>query len=697
MPEGRLDIEVGVTAAPVLGMRRILVVGVHVLLIPVAYHAAVRLLAGTPLPADAAELFARTAPLVLVLRMVAFGWFRLFDGWWSNAGMHDLTDLVKAITASTFLMALYFVAVGGVGSLPGALLVVDWLLAMAVFGGLRFGVRSIRDGRAGREKRTRGKRALVIGAGEAAEGLLRQVRRNESDKILPVALVDDDPAKRGMRLHGLRVEGTTEDIAQLAARHRIELLVLAMPSATRDQLKRIVDRCMDAGIDFRIVPTLEELVDGRARLNQLRSVEIEDLLGRSSVDLRLDLVELDLAGCTAVVTGGAGSIGAELVRQIARFRPQRLVIVDKAESPLYFIHLEMQQAYPQLDVVPVIMDITDEHGLGELFERHRPTHVFHAAAYKHVPLMEEHVSAAVRNNVFGTLALAACAARHGVAKFVLISTDKAVRPSSVMGATKRIAERIVLGWPALQGARTDFRAVRFGNVLGSDGSVVPLFKRQLAAGKPLTVTHPDVTRYFMTIPEAVQLVLQAAVIPEAAGRISMLEMGEPVRIVALAENLIRLSGLEPYHDVPIVFTGLRPGEKLHEELMSQIESTVATAVEKVHVVQTDEVDGLSLQFNLERLRVAIAEATREDLLRSLRALVPECVEPLRRAEWMTPLVTPMMPELAATPAKPGAASEAYAAAVHGNGTGNHSQRRAVERSPVGTQPGGQRGAPRVAV
>jgi FlaA1/EpsC-like NDP-sugar epimerase len=437
------------------------------------------------------------------------------------------------------------------------------------------------------------------------------------------------------------VAGGIDDIGSLVRQHRIELLVIAVPSATPEQMQRIVDRCVETGVEFQIVPSLEELLDGRARSGQLRKVEIDDLLGRQPIQLKTQHVEDDLAGRVVLVTGGAGSIGSELARQIARFRPARLILVEQAESPLYFVHLEIAKAHPELDVVPVVGDVADTGRMEHVFSRYKPDYVFHAAAYKHVPMMERNVVEAVRNNVLGTLQLAECAARHEVGKFVLISTDKAVRPSSVMGATKRIAERIVLGWPTLRRSRTDFRAVRFGNVLGSDGSVIPLFKRQLAAGQPLTVTHADVTRYFMTIPEAVGLVLQAAAIPEVAGRIAMLEMGQPMRIVELAENLIRLSGLEPYRDVPIIFSGLRPGEKLHEELMSDVEVTIPTSVEKIHVVETDEPDPSSVRAGLERLAAAVALATQEDILGAIRAMVPECVEPLRSPGWNRPAFMPV--------------------------------------------------------
>jgi FlaA1/EpsC-like NDP-sugar epimerase len=337
----------------------------------------------------------------------------------------------------------------------------------------------------------------------------------------------------------------------------------------------------------------------------------------------------ELHGRTVLVTGGAGSIGSELARQVAGYSPARLIVFDQAESPLYFMHLDLLRSHPGLEVVPLVGDVTDQARVEHVFARYRPDYVFHAAAYKHVPLMEANTVEAVRNNVLGTLCVAQAAARYGAEKFVLISTDKAVHPSSVMGATKRLAEQVVLGWPALGRTHTDFRAVRFGNVLGSDGSVIPLFKRQLAAGEPLTVTHPEVTRYFMTIPEAVQLVLRSAALPEAAGRICMLEMGKPVRIVELAENLVRLSGLEPYTDVQIVFTGLRPGEKLHEELMAEAEETVPTEVQKIRIVQTAEPDAEHLTRGLDRLAAAVAVGDNADILSAIRALVPECVPPLR--------------------------------------------------------------------
>jgi FlaA1/EpsC-like NDP-sugar epimerase len=357
---------------------------------------------------------------------------------------------------------------------------------------------------------------------------------------------------------------------------------------------------------------------------------IEDLLGRPPVILDLSSARADLEDRVVLLTGAAGSIGSELARQIAPFRPARLVLLDQAESDLYFLHLELREAHPGLDLVPVLCDITSQTRLSQVCAQHRPQYVIHAAAYKHVPLMETNVLEAVRNNVLGTLLVATTAVRHGAAKLLLVSTDKAIRPSNVMGASKRVAERIIFGLPNLHRAGTDFRAVRFGNVLGSKGSVVPLFERQLAAGGPITVTHPMVTRYFMTIPEAAQLVLQAGSLPETAGAIAVMEIGEPVRILDLAEKLIRLSGRVPSRDIQIVFTGLRPGEKLTEEQISALEASVPTSAEKIRISHPHENAGPDLVQGLTRLFTCLDAGDQEGSLTTLCELVPECVAPLRQ-------------------------------------------------------------------
>jgi FlaA1/EpsC-like NDP-sugar epimerase len=613
--------------------RRAQIIALHLLLFPVGYYLAflLRFDFDLRLTARYMVVFLETLPIVLAVRAVAFGAFGLYRGCWRYVGISDLTALLKAVTLSSALTlgVLYFA--GMLRVYPRSVVFLDWAVCLLMFGGMRFAVRLVKDEPSllFHVPRKDQVRAVVIGAGSAGERLIRELRRDRHARIAPVALVDDDPTKRGMSLHGVSVLGATEDLAEVARNSGAALAIIAIPSAARREMMAMIQSCKDAGLECQIVPSLPELLSGRAKLSQLRDVDIEDLLGRGAVELDLAEARQRLAGKVVMVTGGAGSIGSELARQLAVLRPGRLVLVEQAESALYFVQLELADAYPDLELVPVIADVTDRARMAELFGAQRPDFVFHAAAYKHVPLMEHNVAEAVRNNVGGTLCVAQNAARFGAEKFVLISTDKAVRPSSVMGATKRIAERIVLGWPTLVESRTDFRAVRFGNVLGSAGSVIPLFKAQLAKGGPLTVTDPEVTRYFMTIPEAAQLVLLAATLPEAAGRISMLEMGEAVRIADLAENLIRLSGLTPGVDVEVRYTGLRPGEKLYEELMSGVEETVSTGVEKIRVLRTHEADGGALEAAVSGLLAGAAAGVTADILDGIGAMVPECVSPLR--------------------------------------------------------------------
>ncbi len=621
--------------------RRLLILAAHALLAVMAYAAAFVLRFDGKPPASAVSAFVNTLGVLVVLRLAAFVAFELHRGFYKHFGLVDLITLAKAVTAGSVAFVVALLALGWWGAVPRSVVVIEWMITLLLAGGERLAVRYTLEGRLSRLARrgARGKRVLVVGAGEAAERLLRQLSHDVDGRMNVVALLDDDPGKQHRSLHGVPVAGEVNCLDAVVRRQQIELVVIAISSASPEQMRRIVERCLQLKVEFKRLPSMREMLQGSAKAGVLADVQLEHLLVREPVAFDEERVSRDLGGSVVLITGGAGSVGSELARQIARAGPAKLVLVEQAESPLYFVDLELRKAHPDLEVVPVIGDIADQETVERIFAEHRPDHVYHAAAYKHVPLMECNIREAVHNNVWGTLCVAECAARWGARKFVLISTDKAVRPSSVMGATKRVAERIVLGWPSLRSSETEFHAVRFGNVLGSDGSVVPLFQRQLAAGEPLTVTHPDVRRYFMTISEAAQLVLHAAALSDAAGRITMLDMGEPIRILDLAENLVRLSGLEPYRDVQIVFTGLRPGEKLHEELRSAGECTVPTTVEKVSIVQTDEVDGAGVQQGVERLLASALRGEASASLSALRELVPECVPPLRGMGVATPTST----------------------------------------------------------
>ena len=627
----------GMLSAFMVAYRRPLILAFHVLLLPVAYLLAYALrFDGWP-PAPYDGIFVRTVGWIVGLRLLAFGLFGLYRGWWRYVGVADLKALLLATTASSLAFIAILFLTGDIDALPRSIVPLDWTITLLLFGGGRLLVRMAREemavpGLPGlRQGKASGRPVIIIGAGNAGERLIAELKRDPDNRLRPVALVDDNARKHGQRIHGVPVLGDVGALADVARTCDAAEAIIAVPSATREQMNTILAGIRAAKLRCQIVPSLPELLGGAARLSQVREVKIDDLLGRRAVSLDSGPVRASLVGQTVMVTGGAGSIGSELVRQIAQYVPKRLIILDQAESPLYFIHHEVHAAFPKVNVTPVVCDVADAARVNAAVAKYAPDYVFHAAAYKHVPLMEDHVVEAVRNNVRGTLNVAAAAAEHGCKRFVLISTDKAVRPSSIMGATKRIAERVVLGYrgrAGCDGAATDFRAVRFGNVLGSDGSVIPLFKKQLAKGGPLTVTHPEVTRYFMTIPEAVQLVLAAATLPEAKGRISMLEMGQPVKIAELARNLIRLSGLEPDVDVEVAFTGLRAGEKLYEELMGEVEATVPTKVDKIRVVQTDEPDPASLWREIDALLDAVAAGREEKARPLIRRLVPECVQPL---------------------------------------------------------------------
>jgi FlaA1/EpsC-like NDP-sugar epimerase len=498
-------------------------------------------------------------------------------GWWRYASIRDVVRLVAANLAGSVLgcFALPWFAPQG---FPRSIYFLDFMLCFGMTAGVRLAVRLAFEFSRLPNLTVR-KRTLIYGAGDAGVALLREIQQNPALSYEIVGFIDDAPAKVGSFIHRVRVLGNGAVLSYIVAAQNIETVLIAMPSANGTEMTDILKRCNEAGVSYKTVPGLAEVIEGNGLATQIRDVAVEDLLGRNPVHLEENQIRAALQGKVVLVTGAAGSIGSELCRQIARFHPAGIVGFEIAESPLFEIDREMRQAFPQVPFYPEIGSIQNRARLDEVLRQYRPSVIYHAAAYKHVPLMEAHIFEAIENNVFGTYNVAVAAAEHGVEDFVMISSDKAVRPTNVMGATKRIAELLLLG---LQNGRTKYAAVRFGNVLGSNGSVIPIFKKQIAAGGPVTVTHPDMRRFFMTIPEACQLVLQAAVIAEG-GQICVLDMGEPVKIVDLATNLILLSGLKPDEDIKIEFTGMRPGEKLYEELSTLLEDTAPTAHEKIRI------------------------------------------------------------------------------------------------------------------
>ncbi len=556
-------------------------------------------------------------PVVVIIQAAVFWYFGLYRGVWRFASVPDLVRIVKAVVTGAAAAAFAIFLLTRMQNIPRAVFPLYGGLLIGLLGAPRLVYRWLKDHRLYAKA---GQKALVVGAGRAGEMLVRDMLRDPASPYVPVVFVDDDPQKRGREIHGVRVQGGCDRIPKIVERQEIELVLIALPSATSKQVRRIVEICEGTGVPFRILPRIQDLVTGQASLKQLRDVRIEDLLGREKVTLDWDAITRDLAGRSVMVTGGGGSIGAELCRQVARLKPSKLIVLEQSEFNLYRIDLEIAGDFPQLPLVSMLGDVCDEITLEQAFQEHAPEIVFHAAAYKHVPLLEQQVRPAVLNNIFGTRSVASAAAKHGCGTFVLISSDKAVNPANVMGMTKRIAEMCCQTLAG--GARTRFVTVRFGNVLASAGSVIPLFQDQIAAGGPVTVTHPEIMRFFMTIPEACQLILQASIIG-SGGEILVLDMGEPVKVSYLAEQLILLSGKKPGEEIEIVYTGLRPGEKLYEELFHDREKLAETVHPKILLARSRPVDREVLEDSLAVLRSACDRGDEGAMKQILRELVPE--------------------------------------------------------------------------
>ena len=556
--------------------------------------------------------------VVMALQGSVLWWTGLYRGLWRFASLPDLGNIARAAMLGALGIAVALFLYDRLGNTPRSALLFYPLALTVLLGGPRLLYRYWKDNRIDLYGSGARKRVLVLGAGRAGELLVRELR--SAGLYMPVGFLDDNRALAGARVHGVPVLGRISDVNRIAREVAAQMLLIAMPSTTREAMQRVVERCELSGLPFRMVPRLQDVVAGRKQFNELKEVAIEDLLGREPVQLDWTAIRQQLSGKRILVSGGGGSIGAELCRQAARLGASSLAILELSEFNLYQIERELRGAFPDLALHVFLGDVGDAATCAHVFARARPEVVFHAAAYKHVPLLQAQTREAVRNNVLGTLTLAQTVRAHGCEIFVLISTDKAVNPANVMGASKRAAE--LAFHTVASSANTRFITVRFGNVLDSAGSVVPLFREQIRAGGPVTVTHPEVTRYFMTIPEACQLIFQAAVLGRG-GEIFALDMGEPVLIRYLAEQMIRLTGKEPGRDIPIVYTGLREGEKLFEELFHEQEHYDATAHEKIFLARHRDLTPQQATQILARMIAAVRRFDEPALVTLLAELVPE--------------------------------------------------------------------------
>ena len=568
------------------------------------------------LPANFAAELELTLIWVVPLQMAIFWQFGLYRGIWRYASTADLRRIVLAVAFSSAAIPLLFWMLRFGLVIPRSVLVINPILLILMMGGSRFVYRLWKEQGLYGAIKLHGEPVLVLGAGDAAASLAKELSRSSDWRL--VGFLDDNSARHGRTLNGIRVLGGLDSLPEWVERLGVQQVIIAMPSSSHQQRKRAIQLCNAAGVKVLTVPSFDDLMSGKVAVSQLRAVELDDLLGRDPVQLDGAGLHGLLTGKTVMVTGAGGSIGAELCRQVARFSPARLVLFEQSEFALYTIEQELQQSFPMLKFACLVGDVRDAARVDEVMQLHQPAVLFHAAAYKHVPLMEQHNAwQAIRNNVLGTWTVARAAQRHGVGKFVMISTDKAVNPTNVMGTSKRLAEMVC---QALQpSGNTRFVMVRFGNVLGSTGSVIPKFREQIAQGGPITVTHPEITRFFMSIPEAAQLVLQAGLMGQG-GEIFVLDMGEPVKIVDLAKDLIRLSGLAE-EDIKIEFTGLRPGEKLYEELLADSEHTLPTPHPKLRIAQARQTDAAWLEKLLEW--TSVPTMPDEQVRTALRDWVPE--------------------------------------------------------------------------
>jgi len=621
----------------VLRKRLILIIGVDVLIWTAAWLLAFLIRFDFDIPALRWSQWKQLLPFILVARLVVFYFFDLYRGMWRYTSISDLFNIIKAASfSSLFVVSLVVFWTRFIGY-PRSVFIIDWCLTVLLISGFRLGIRLyfevVSEQKTWdivshtlfgslRQRRHDRRNLLIIGAGDCGEKIYREIRDNARLRYNVVGFLDDDKAKSGMKIHAIPVVGQIEDIKDITKKLSVDEALIAIPSASSQQMRKIVNLCKDSGIEFQTIPGMGELINGKVSVNAIREVAYRDLLGREAIKLDEARIGAYIKGRSVLVTGAGGSIGSELCRQICRFQPKKIVLYERAETPLYELQLELRQNFGDVEIVVQLADVRDRSQLKRAFEISRPHAVFHAAAYKHVPMLELQPWKAVKNNIQGARNVVDMSNKYKVERFVFVSTDKAVRPVNVMGATKRVTEMLAQGQNDCDVTNTLYMIVRFGNVVGSVGSVVPLFKRQIAEGGPITVTHPEMTRYFMTIQEACQLILQAGSMGEG-GEIFLLEMGTPIKIDDMARDLIRLSGFEPEVDINVEYIGLRPGEKLYEELITEGEGVIPTSHEKIMVLKGKECNLDVLNGKIDDLVHLAREQDADKIRERLQEIVPE--------------------------------------------------------------------------
>jgi FlaA1/EpsC-like NDP-sugar epimerase len=575
------------------------------------------------IPGPYHRLFVDTLAVVVAIKLATFIVFGFYNRWWRYVSTRDMWGAARGVTVACVVadLVVYFAHPIKGFPLPRSIAVLDWLLLLAFVAGTRLIARSLIERPGAASLVARGKEVIVVGAGDAAQLVIREMLKSPALGYTPIGLIDDDPRKKNLRLHGIRVLGTSAELPHILRDNPPDEVLIAIPSASGETRQRVLEMAQAAGVSVKTLPGIYELISGDHNLaGQIRPVQVEDVLGREQIEVDLRAVATYVAGETVLVSGAGGSIGAELCRQIARIGPSRLVLVEQSESALFGIERELIDERDFSAVATVLGDCGDRAKMSQVFERYRPSVVFHAAAYKHVALLEANPLEAVRNNALATRVIADVAVEYGAARFVLVSTDKAANPKNLLGQSKALCEWIVEAYGHRDDIKTRFVAVRFGNVLNSSGSVIPIFRRQIEKGGPVTVTHPEMTRYFMTIPEAVSLIVQAGSIG-GRGQVYVLDMGEPVKILELARNMIRLSGKEPETEIPIAFVGVRPGEKLHEELWTEGETVGPTSHPKILRAARAPIDVEWLEEELAELERMVERGDTLDVVSRLATML----------------------------------------------------------------------------